>query len=500
MDLYQNYITAIKQFGEHTALQWDGGNFSFQDLLEHANRAGHFLEQAYPVPGENIVLICPNTPFFIPVIIGILGAGHTIVPLNPLLNPSEMALLIQHSDAPVVLYDPVLEEKMPHIQRQLKENISWIPLPKIFEECRDCSDLSPSTSGDALSMILYTSGTTGNPKGVMLTHRNILTNYNSFANVLHFGMDDTFICILPLFHTFAMTVLAFAALIKGGKVILFPQFAPQKVMEVMVNETNVILIAVPPMLQLLARLAPPEVANNHNLRIVVSGGGPLPRETGTAFWKKFNHEVLEGYGLTEAAPVVSLNPPEKNVAGTIGTTIEGVDVQIRDKDGKALPPGETGELCVMGDNIMKGYYKNPDATDAAFHKDGWLRTGDMAVMDKNGYITIKGRYKDLIVSAGENIYPREIEETLMKVTGVLDAAVVGKPDKLRSEVPFAFVTIADEAKGKIDDKMLRQFCKEHLAEYKIPDGFEIIEQMPKTPTGKIQKNKLKEMHFNKDIG
>ena len=145
---------------------------------------------------------------------------------------------------------------------------------------------------------------------------------------------------------------------------------------------------------------------------------------------------------------------------------------------------------------MKGYYKNTTATDAAFHKDGWLRTGDMASMDEQGYITIKGRYKDLIVSAGENIYPREIEETLMKAPGVMDAAVVGKPDKLRSEVPYAFVTVAEEAKGKMDDKMLRRICKEHLADYKIPDGFEIIEQMPKTPTGKIQKNKLKEQYFS----
>lgn len=496
MTLYQNYVSSIEAYGERTALEWEGGSFHFDEIRTHANRAGHYLKKAYPEPKQNIVMICPNTPFFIPTAIGILGAGHVIVPLNPLLNPQEMALLINHSDTPVVLYDPLLEEKMPHVKPLLEKELPFIPIPTIYEESSDAENLSPDTQGDDLSMILYTSGTTGDPKGVMLTHQNILSNYTGFAKILHFGVEDTFLCILPLFHTFAMTVIAFAALTRGGKVVLYPQFAPPKLLEAFLKEKSIILVAVPPMLQLLARLAPKEVAENHNLRIAVSGGGPLPRETGAAFQKKFNHEVLEGYGLTEAAPVVTLNPPEKNVVGTIGPSIDGVTVQIRDEDGKEVPLGDTGEVCVMGENIMKGYYKNPNATDSAFHKDGWLRTGDMGSMGENGYITINGRYKDLIVSAGENIYPREIEETLMKVPGMIDVAVVGKPDKLRSEVPYAFVTIAEEAQGKVDEKIMRNTCKEHLADFKVPDGFEIIEQMPKTPTGKIQKNKLKERFAN----
>lgn len=491
MTLYQNYMDSIKPYGNNTALQWDGGSFSFQELQNHINRAGHYLNQAYPKPKQNIVFISPNTPLFIPTAIGILAAGHVIVPLNPLLNPEELALLINHSGTPVVLYDPLLEEKMPLVKPLLESDIPFIPIPKLYEESTGTTPLTPDTQDDDLSMILYTSGTTGDPKGVMLTHKNIHSNYKGFATVLHFGTDDTFLCILPLFHTFAMTVIAFGALIYGGKVVLYPQFAPPKLLEAFVKETGIILIAVPPMLQLLARLAPKDVAEHHNLRIVVSGGGPLPRETGNAFHKKFNHEVLEGYGLTEAAPVVTLNPPEKNKAGTIGPTIKNVTVQIRDEEGNELAFGETGEVCVMGENLMKGYYKNSEATGASFHTDGWLRTGDMGSMDEEGYITIRGRYKDLIVSAGENIYPREIEETLMKVPGIIDAAVVGKPDTLRSEIPYAFVTVAEEAQGKVDEKMMWNTCKEHLADYKIPDGFEIIEQMPKTPTGKIQKNKLK---------
>ncbi len=495
MTLYRDYVDSIEKYGDATALQWEGGRFSFGQLKEHINRAGHYFQNELQTPGQTIVLISPNTPFFIPTAVGILGAGHVIVPLNPLLNPAEAALLIQHSDAPLVVYDPALEEKIPHVQSRFDDRVKFIPIPQVYNESNTTDDLTPETHADDLSMILYTSGTTGDPKGVMLTHRNIMSNYHGFANVLHFGQEDTFLCILPLFHTFAMTVIAFAALNSGGKVVLYPQFAPQKLMEALVKEKSIILVAVPPMLQLMARMAPPQVAENHQLRVVVSGGGPLPRTTGEQFIQKFKHEVLEGYGLTEAAPVVSVNPPGKNKAGTIGPPIEGVKVEIRDEDGKGLPLGEVGELCVMGENLMKGYYKNQKATDASFHQDGWLRTGDMAMMDEEGYIAIKGRYKDLIVSSGENIYPREIEETLLKVPGVVDAAVVPKPHKLRTEVPYAFVTLAEEAQGKVDENMLRQVCKENLADYKVPDSFEIIDQMPKTPTGKIQKNKLVEEHF-----
>lgn len=495
MNLYHAFAQAAERHAGLPALQWEGGGWTYAELMQYANLAGHALKNRHGGEGRNIAMLCPNTPHFIPALLGILGAGHAAVPLNPLLNPEELVNLATHSDAPALLYDPLMEEKIAAVKAAMHNSAEFVPIPSLYTEGTSAERLDPSPGPEALSMILYTSGTTGNPKGVMLSHRNIYSNSESFSSVLEFGEEDSFVCVLPLFHTFAMTVVIFGAMVKGSKVLLHPQFVPQKVMEEFVKEKSVIFIGVPPMMHLLTRLAPPEVAQNHNLRVVVSGGGPLPVEVARAFEKKFNHELLEGYGLTEAAPVISHNHPGKNVVGTIGIPIPGCEVEIRDESGNALPPGGVGELCATGDNIMIGYYKNEAATREAFHSDGWLRTGDMAMFCEEGHLRIMGRYKDLIVSAGENIYPREVEETLLKFPGILECAVVGKPDKLRAEVPEAFIVAAPEARESLTPKALRQYCKEHLADYKIPEAFHVVDQLPKTATGKIRKEVIKETHY-----
>ncbi len=497
MELYTAFMQAAQHFSESVAFEWESETLSYNELLNQSNIVGNYLKNQFSAPAQNVGLLAPNTFNFPRALFGILGSGHIAVPLNPLLNPEEIALLLTHSESPAVLYDPVMYDQIQAAKTLMERNIQTIPINQILQtEPIDSSVLSPLTASEYVSMILYTSGTTGDPKGVMLSHQNIYSNYDAFTTILDFNQDDTFLCFLPLFHTYAMTVILFGALLKGSRVILYPQFNLQKVIEHIVSRQSIVIVAVPPMIHIIAKFTPNETAERHNIRFLVSGGGPLPVDVNLAFQKKFSHEVLEGYGLTEASPVIATNRPTQNKIGTIGPPLPGIEAEIRDEQGNILGVGEIGELCVRGDNVMLGYYKNPEATKSSFYENDWLRTGDMACIDDNGYLKIVGRLKDLIVCGGENIYPREIEEILLRYPGVAEAAVVGKPSKLRSEVPHAFIVLSEESIGKINESDLRRHCREHLAEYKIPEGFTFIEQMPKTATKKIRKEEIKRLYFN----
>jgi long-chain acyl-CoA synthetase len=491
MNLYTILLESAQRHQNLTALQWEDGQLSYQELLQRVNIIGNALRQKTGGKRQHVALLAPNSPTFIFGFWGILGSGNIAVPLNPLLKPEEMVQLVNHGETFLFLYDPHLREAAQQVKEMAGIEIEILSIPEILQaQSLNPQPLQPQDSADDVSMILYTSGTTGNPKGVMLTHKNFYSNYQSYTEIFRFTPEDTFPCFLPLFHSYAMTGILLGALFSGARIILFPQFIPQKVLDTLTREPNVILIAVPPMLYLLAHMATEEMKNQHKMRVAVSGGGPLPMDVSLYFQKKLNFEILEGYGLTETSPVVAINPPGKNRIGTIGPAMPDVQVQVRDEQGNILSPNQVGELCVRGDLVMKGYYKNPEATQAAFWEDGWLRTGDLASIDEDGYIKIVGRSKDLIVSGGENIYPREVEETLLRHPAVREAAVVAKPNKLRSEVPYAFVVLHEETRGKVSESDLRKFCRDHLAEFKVPDEFEFLEVMPKTAKGTPHKAQL----------
>ena len=492
MELYTALLHACSEYKESIAFDGETGSMTFTELLGRSNVVGHQLQERFGSERQNIALLIPNTPYFPLALFGLLGAGHVAVPFNPLLNPEELAALLTHGECKVLLYDPYMEESAKKAQTLTKTDIEIVSVAELLStDSPNPAPFQPQVSEDDLAMILYTSGTTGDPKGVMLSHKNVYSNFASFSKVFDFCSKDTFPCVLPLFHTFAMTVIIFGALLNGARILLFPQFAPQKLLETIFKEKNIILIAVPPMFLMLARFAPENAAKMHNLRITVSGGGALPVDIGAAFEKAFNHPILEGYGLTETSPAVAVNRPDNNKPGTIGLPLPDVEVELRDEDGKPVPMGEVGELCVRGDLVMQGYYKNDAATAAVMMPDGFIRTGDLGLAHESGQFQIVGRSKDIIVSGGENIYPREIEETLLRYPGVAEAAVVAKADKLRAEVPYAFVVLEEEVCSEITESELRKFCREHLGEYKIPVAFQFIEEMPKTATRKIQKEKLR---------
>lgn len=501
MELFSAFEQSACKNADRISIAWDEQSLTYRELLRICNIATLALLEQRGGRRRNIALLAPNTPYFVYGLMGILGAGHIAVPFSPLLNPEELAYLIKHSESKELLYDPLMREKAEAAVKLTGIKIDLIPIQDLVEErSGDCNIGCPNIEEDDLSMILYTSGTTGNPKGVMLSHKNISSNYESFKAVLDFRETDTFLCTLPLHHTYAMTVNLFGALLTGSRLNLYLQFDPKKIVEAFLTVPNIVYASVSPMLLMLARFAPEDAAARHKIRYAISGGGPLPDEVYYAFLKKYNLEILQGYGLTETSPVVAYNRPESNKVGTIGPPLPGVEVQVRNEQGRLLGANEIGELCVRGDLVMKGYFKNEEATRNTYYEDGWLRTGDMASIDVEGYIKIVGRLKDLIICSGENIYPQEVEDVLLRHPAVHEVAVVAKPDRLRSELPHAYVVLAEEAKGKIGENDLRKFCREHLAEFKIPDSFTFLEAMPRTAKGTVEKKELRrrlaEKHVN----
>ncbi len=436
--------------------------------------------------GENIGILLPNTPAFAAAFFGVLHSGNTVVPINYLLQPAEIQTIVQHSGARAVLTGEPFVERAQQLAHLSPGGLEVIEVAQALASPPAGGSGMGASPDNPLAIILYTSGTTGDPKGVMLSHQNILSNCDAYSQVFDFNAQDHFVCVLPLFHTFAITTNLLATAYVGSTLHLVPRFQPKQVHELLRTLPNGIFVAVPSMFNLMAKL--PGEDRLERVRIVVSGGAALPPEVQKAFEGRFGLELLEGYGLTEASPVVCSNAPGRRRPGTIGWPLPGVEVQVWDDVGHPLPPGEHGELVVKGPNVMLGYYKDEQATAETLTAEGWLRTGDMAALDDEGCVRIVGRRKEMIISAGENIYPREIEDVLLSHPKVFEAAVVGVEDALRGEVPKAVVAPVEGQ--RLDPKELRAFCRERLAEFKVPRIYEIVPSLPKTPTGKIMKKAL----------
>jgi long-chain acyl-CoA synthetase len=335
------------------------------------------------------------------------------------------------------------------------------------------------------ALYLYTSGTTGRPKGVVLTHENLASNVASCQRAGEFDARDSFLCLLPFFHTYAITGTILLPLFHGSKMVLVDRFQPLKVMKLIEEHGISVFLAIPSMYRVLA--ASDGDFNVSSVRFPISGGEPLPVAIAEAFEKRFGVPIFEGYGQTEAAPVVTLNVPGARKLGSVGRPLPGVEVAIWDEQKQPVDADVIGEIMVRGPNVMQGYFNLPEETGKTI-TNAWLHTGDLGKLDPEGFITITGRKKDLIISAGENIYPREIEEVLVLHPKVKEVAVIGVKDEVRGEVPKAFL-IAHEGVS-VDDKELRAFCREHLAAYKVPKHFEIVADLPRTPTGKVLKRLL----------
>ncbi len=493
MQLAANLVRTAALRGDHVALRLGETALTYADLDLLSARVAGRLRLAGLLPGGRVGVMLGNTPDFAVVYYGVLRAGGVVVPMNPLLKAREVAYYLSDAQAGFIFAAAAFADEATAGAQTAGATVSVVG-PDFLAGLTDepLAEVTPR-DGDDTAVILYTSGTTGRPKGAELTHANLTRNAEVSAHtVLQLTADDVIFGGLPLFHSFGQTVTLNAGVLAGATLTLLPRFDPAQALSIMQRDAVTIFAGVPTMYgALLAASENAAVASAGDwsaLRSCVSGGAALPVEVLHAFDRRFGSPILEGYGLSETSPVASFNHPGRTrKPGSIGTPIEGVRMAVVDAAGNPVPAGEVGEIVIKGHNVMKGYWGRPDATAAAI-VDGWFRTGDLARMDDDGYFFIVDRKKDMIIRGGYNVYPREIEEVLYEHPAVAEAAVVGVPHESLGEEVAAAVALKPGATVTVDD--LREFVKGQVAAYKYPRHLVTLEALPKGPTGKILKREI----------
>jgi long-chain acyl-CoA synthetase len=505
---------------DRPALTFCGADTTYAALNDGASRvAGALVEQGI-MPGDHVVLSCPNGPWFVLAYFGILKAGAVVVPINILLKAREVAQHLKDSEAKAVLaFEGTPELPIAAIVRAACAEAGVLNLVVMTADPARLSPAGePPTLGqlmreqppqfetrrrrpDDTAVILYTSGTTGHPKGAELTHDNMLSNAIATHEMVSPAMQagtaqDVGLITLPLFHSTAQTCQMNAYLYGGIRMVLLPRFDPAAVLDTIAREKVGFWIGVPTMYwSLLEHVAAGHVSAApiaEHLRICVSGGAPMPVDVMRRFETTFGVRVLEGYGLSETSPVVSFNQLHKpSKPGTVGFAIFGVDVRCVDDDGRAVAAGERGEIVVRGPNVMKGYYNRPEATQEAM-RHGWFHTGDIGVIDEDGYLAVVDRKKDMILRGGFNVYPRELEEVLMTHPAVSLAAVIGVPDARLGEEVKAFVVKRSGIEATEEE--ILAWGREQFASYKYPRSVQFLPALPMSATGKILKRELKSLN------
>jgi acyl-CoA synthetase (AMP-forming)/AMP-acid ligase II len=485
-DLAAFLRTQAELHGDRPFVRFRDERLTFAEFDAVTDRVAAGLAAAGVQPGQVVSVFLPNHLRFLEAWWGILKAGAVFGPVNPAFTASEAGFVIGHSEAVAVVTDASGAERAPEGLRVFSIDDGS------FDALRECTDAPPQVerAPDDIAHILYTSGTTGQPKGAMLSQANVLANAWQTAELVPLSPGDRVGMILPLFHANAQIATTVVPLMIGCEIVMWDGFSGSAFWDVVAEHEPVTISAVPTILSALLHSAKDRDVSRTSLRYIICGAAPLSLEMLQTFQQRFGIRILEGYGLTETTCVSSVNPYYgEQKAGSIGLPIRGQQMEIRDDDGNPLPPGERGEICIKGPNVMLGYFKNPESTADSL-RDGWLHTGDVGMTDEDGYFYIVDRTKDMIIRGGENIYPREIEEVLYAYEGVMEAAVIGVPDEHRGEEVLAIVVPADGVDLDADDVLA--FTKDRLAKFKQPRAVEIHTELPKTPTGKISKAPLRE--------
>lgn len=510
-----------RQHPEKIAIVWNETRLSYGQLNDYAAKIANGLRAIGIKPGDKVALSCPNLPYFPMAYFGILKLGAVVVPLNVLFKPREVAYHLADSEAKAVFCFEGTEE-LP-LAKMVKAGFDEVAgcehfitmtvnpmsetnpiensktLGQLLFPASDKFETHPTKPEDT-AVILYTSGTTGQAKGAELTHLNMLMNAmvsrELYLLAADLGKDstDAGLITLPLFHSTGQTCQMNAYLYQGCPSVLLPRFEPKAVLETMEQEKISFWTAVPTMYWALLKYVEENnvdiSAAAKGLKVCSSGGAPMPVEVMKAFESKFGVRVLEGYGLSETAPVACFNQPERpSKPGTVGQPLFSVEIECHDDDGKSVPTGTRGEVVIRGHNVMKGYYNKPEATAEAF-KNGWFHSGDIGMFDADGYLSIVDRKKDMILRGGYNIYPRELEEIIITHPAVSLVAVVGVPDERLGEEVKAFVVLKQNAEIAADE--LIEWCKDQFAANKYPRYIEFCAQLPIGATGKILKRELRQ--------
>ncbi|GAA3367487.1 long-chain fatty acid--CoA ligase [Streptomyces sannanensis] len=477
--------------GDRVAVRQDEIVLTYAQLDEASARIATLLQAKGVHPGDRVALVMPNVICFPVAYYGILRAGGVVVPMNPLLKARETAFALRDSGSRIVLTNPAFADEVTTAAADVGA-ACLVMDPTAFDALVQTAEPLPKVvdrAQDDTAVILYTSGTTGIPKGAELSHRNLITNAATAAEtLLRVGQNDVLFGGLPLFHAFGQTCALNTAVAAGAALTLLPRFEPAKALEIMQRDAVTVFLGVPTMYTALLRTGIPGGYDLSPLRLAVSGGASLPVEVLHGFEREFDVTVLEGYGLSETSPVAAFNPPDRpRKAGSIGLAVRGVELKLVADDGAAVGQGEVGEIAIRGENIMKGYWNRPDATAEAM-RGGWFHSGDLARVDEDGYYFIVDRKKDLIIRGGYNVYPREIEEVLYEHPAVAEAAVVGVPHEIHGEEVAAVVTLRDGAQTTADQ--IRDYIKQRVAAYKYPRIVTFADALPKGATGKILKREI----------
>ena len=431
--------------------------------------------------GDRVGIFSRNSAEFIYAYMAAASLGAINVPINFQLSPRETAYILQNAGVKHLLtYEPLtFDEPL---------NITQHDIATFGDKiCPDAPDLPADFSENNPCVIIYTSGTTGNPKGAILSHKNLVCNTQQ-CEVFKCHRKCRVLCVLPMYHCFEWTCAVLNTFYRGASAHVVRVFKPKEMIDMVREQEVTDIIAVPSIFKLVTSLAKPE--DFKTVRFFMSGGTTLPDKIVDEFKAKFGAPIAEGYGLSEASPAVFLTTHGEERQGSCGKLLANEEVRLVDEDGQDVAQGEVGEVLVRGGNVMLGYWDNPQATKEALDAEGWLHTGDVGKVDADGYYYIVNRIKEMIISMGENIYPREVEEVVYKFDGIKDAAVIGVDDKLRGQVGACFFEIQDGA--TVDTRELKKFLQKNLALYKIPREFHQLKEIPRTSTGKISKRKILE--------
>ena len=471
---------------EQTAVRVDDAALSYAALDEAAARVAGLLGEHGVGPGDRVGIMLPNVHYFPVCYYGALRAGAAIVPMNPLLKDREVAFYLGDSDAKLIFAWHQFAEPARHGAEQAGAECVVVEPGKLEALLGRYKpvDAVADRERDDTAVILYTSGTTGTPKGAELTHENILRNVEVSVGLFGLGERAITLGALPFFHAFGQTCALNATVCVGGQLTLIPRFDGGRALELIERDRVTLFEGVPTMYAAMLHHPQADRVDTSTLEVCVSGGAAMPVEVMRAFEEKFGCQILEGYGLSETSPVASFNRrDQERKPGSIGLPIDGVEMKLIDEqDG-------VGEIAIRGHNVMKGYWRRPDATAEAIDSDGWFKTGDVARVDEDGYFFIVDRKKELVIRGGFNIYPREIEEVLYEHPAVREAAVIGVPHAELGEEVAAAVALKTGTDASPAD--LRDFVKQRVAAYKYPRLVWLVDELPKGPTGKILKREIK---------
>jgi long-chain acyl-CoA synthetase len=486
-------VETAERFGDRIAIKLDDAEVSYSMLDDSSARFAGLLKSKGFAPGDRVGIMLPNVPYFAIAYYGTLRAGGVVVPMNVLLKGRETAFYLTDPGAKhIVAWHDFLDAAQAGADEAGAEVIPVKPgeFEQVLGQAEPALEVVDTPEGQT-AVILYTSGTTGKPKGAELTHDNLYDNATISADTLaEISEEDILLGALPLFHSFGQTCSLNAAMYRGATLSMIPRFDPQKALEIIERDGVTLFQGVPTMFNGMLQAPNKDSVDVSCLRLCMSGGSAMPEQVMRSFEQQFGCKVLEGYGLSETSPVASFNHPDRpNKPGSIGTPIKGVEMKLIDDEGAEVPDGEIGEIAIRGHNIMKGYYNREDATREAIDDDGWFKSGDMAKKDEDGFYFIVDRKKELIIRGGYNVYPREIEEVLYEHPAIAEAAVIGIPDENMGEEIGAAVVLKQGQDASVDE--IRDFVKGQVANYKYPRKIWLADELPKGPTGKILKREIR---------